>query len=94
MFPKVQNYKKNAQLFGYLEKKNRGVEQLVARQAHNLEVARSNPASATRTRMCRVTSSFFCCKVIHLAKIGIISPYLCFVDQNKRHLSDRDKMDV
>ena len=28
-------------------KKNRGVEQLVARQAHNLEVARSNPASAT-----------------------------------------------
>ena len=27
--------------------KHRGVEQLVARQAHNLEVARSNPASAT-----------------------------------------------
>ncbi len=27
----------------------RGVEQLVARQAHNLEVARSNPASATKT---------------------------------------------
>ena len=26
---------------------HRGVEQLVARQAHNLEVARSNPASAT-----------------------------------------------
>ena len=29
-------------------KLHRGVEQLVARQAHNLEVARSNPASATR----------------------------------------------
>ena len=29
-------------------KKHRGVEQLVARQAHNLEVARSNPASATQ----------------------------------------------
>ena len=28
--------------------KHRGVEQLVARQAHNLEVARSNPASATK----------------------------------------------
>ena len=28
-------------------RKHRGVEQLVARQAHNLEVARSNPASAT-----------------------------------------------
>ena len=27
----------------------RGVEQLVARQAHNLEVARSSPASATIT---------------------------------------------
>ena len=27
---------------------HRGVEQLVARQAHNLEVARSNPASATK----------------------------------------------
>ena len=26
----------------------RGVEQLVARQAHNLEVARSSPASATK----------------------------------------------
>ena len=31
-------------------KKHRGVEQLVARQAHNLEVARSNPASATKER--------------------------------------------
>ena len=29
------------------KKQHRGVEQLVARQAHNLEVARSNPASAT-----------------------------------------------
>ena len=28
---------------------HRGVEQLVARQAHNLEVARSSPASATIT---------------------------------------------
>ena len=27
---------------------NRGVEQLVARQAHNLEVACSSPASATK----------------------------------------------
>ena len=31
-----------------LKKKHRGVGQLVARQAHNLEVARSNPASATK----------------------------------------------
>ena len=34
--------------FAALLKKHRGVEQLVARQAHNLEVARSNPASATQ----------------------------------------------
>lgn len=30
---------------------HRGVEQLVARQAHNLEVARSNRASATLIKM-------------------------------------------
>ena len=30
-----------------LKKKHRGVEKLVARKAHNLEVACSNPASAT-----------------------------------------------
>ena len=44
-------FKNNAYLCTRLEKmstfKHRGVEQLVARQAHNLEVARSNPASAT-----------------------------------------------
>ena len=33
--------------------KNRGVEQLVARQAHNLEVACSSPASATKKRVCQ-----------------------------------------
>ena len=38
--------------------KNRGVEQLVARQAHNLEVARSNPASATTEA--RRDSGFVC----------------------------------
>ena len=35
--------------FAPAKMKYRGVEQLVARQAHNLEVARSNPASATVT---------------------------------------------
>ena len=33
--------------FAFANKKYRGVEQLVARQAHNLEVACSSPASAT-----------------------------------------------
>ena len=36
------------------KEKHRGVEQLVARQAHNLEVARSNPASATSKQPERV----------------------------------------
>ena len=31
----------------FIDSKHRGVEQLVARQAHNLEVACSSPASAT-----------------------------------------------
>ena len=33
--------------FALANEKYRGVEQLVARQAHNLEVARSSPAAAT-----------------------------------------------
>ena len=32
-----------------IKNQHRGVEQLVARQAHNLEVACSSPASATTT---------------------------------------------
>ena len=35
----------------FAPEKHRGVEQLVARQAHNLEVARSNPASATKRKI-------------------------------------------
>ena len=42
-----------------LRKKHRGVEQLVARQAHNLEVARSNPASATFERGCKLKGLHF-----------------------------------
>ena len=35
--------------FALANKKHRGVEQLVARQAHNLEVACSSPAPATNS---------------------------------------------
>ena len=42
-------------------RKHRGVEQLVARQAHNLEVARSNPASATTRTLRR---SFFVMTIV------------------------------
>ena len=44
----------------------RGVEQLVARQAHNLEVARSNPASATReARFIRASFVFYGRRELH-----------------------------
>ena len=36
----------------------RGVEQLVARQAHNLEVTRSSRVSATNHKVCRLTHFF------------------------------------
>ena len=54
--PKTQNnvdniciIKKKVVPLHSLNKKHRGVEQLVARQAHNLEVACSSPASATQS---------------------------------------------
>ena len=43
---------------------HRGVEQLVARQAHNLEVACSSPASATKTPITpSVKAGFRCLRV-------------------------------
>ena len=41
---------KNRRTFALANKKHRGVEQLVARQAHNLEVARSSRTSATQRK--------------------------------------------
>ena len=52
--------KKVVPLHPLRKKQHRGVEQLVARQAHNLEVARSNPASAT-TREKQARRLAFCC---------------------------------
>ena len=43
----------------------RGVEQLVARQAHNLEVARSSPASATKTLKSPILSAFQRLRVLY-----------------------------
>ena len=39
---------RNRRTFALANKKHRGVEQLVARQAHNLEVVRSSRTPATR----------------------------------------------
>ena len=38
----------------------RGVEQLVARRAHNPEVVGSSPASATKKEVNQTVSLFFC----------------------------------
>ena len=46
---KACRIKKKNSNFAHEFRKHRGVEQLVARQAHNLEVACSSPASATAT---------------------------------------------
>ena len=41
---------RNRRTFALANKKYRGVEQLVARQAHNLEVARSSRTPATKKK--------------------------------------------
>ena len=41
---------RNRRTFALANKKHRGVEQLVARQAHNLEVARSSRTPATKKK--------------------------------------------
>ena len=45
--PKNLQDSEKSTTFALANEKYRGVEQLVARQAHNLEVACSSPASAT-----------------------------------------------
>ena len=45
--------------FALANKKHRGVEQLVARQAHNLEVARSSRTPATKKRKSLTSFYFF-----------------------------------
>ena len=68
-------FKKNNQIFAQIKKKSylctrktkkhRGVEQLVARQAHNLEVACSSPASATTSNL---KGLLFCLPTTHKKK--------------------------
>ena len=53
----LQDSEKSA-TFALANEKYRGVEQLVARQAHNLEVACSSPASATTTSEKQITKAF------------------------------------
>ena len=71
LYKKRKKHKKVGRLFAQAKKKHylctrnlaeavieyRGVEQLVARQAHNLEVACSSPASATQKPV--ITTGFF-----------------------------------
>ena len=52
---------KKVPTFATAKRKHRGVEQLVARQAHNLEVACSSPASATTEARNNFGLLSFCC---------------------------------
>ena len=53
--------------------KHRGVEQLVARQAHNLEVACSSPASATTSTLLERAFSFME-GFSHMLYVAVLSP--------------------
>ena len=55
--PKSTRLPRKGMLILFKNDTYRGVEQLVARQAHNLEVARSSPASATKQRPEQLTNS-------------------------------------
>ena len=50
--------------------KRRGVEQLVARRAHNPEVAGSNPAPATKKKKIGDSLSFLCMRGLGLNRKG------------------------
>ena len=52
--------------------KHRGVEQLVARQAHNLEVARSSPASATQKPESFGLLSFCSGSTLHVLPVEVL----------------------
>ena len=55
--PKNLQDSEKSTTFALANEKYRGVEQLVARQAHNLEVACSSPASATTSEK-QITKAF------------------------------------
>ena len=55
------------------KKQDRGVEQLVARQAHNLEVVRSSRASATFTEITSFKASYFGIFLLLKTKVSDVS---------------------
>ena len=65
---------RNQRTFAVANKKHRGVEQLVARQAHNLEVARSSRTPATKKKPNGFF--FFVMKIIKCHKKCLLTP--CF----------------
>ena len=75
---------KKSSTFAAAKEKHRGVEQLVARQAHNLEVACSSPASAT-------TAAFYgllflwCQDIVHAktTKAQVVIRLLALLNKNE-----------
>ena len=60
LFPKCLAISKKCPTFALANKKHRGVEQLVARQAHNLEVARSSRTPATNEARSEISPTLLC----------------------------------
>ena len=58
----------------------RGVEQLVARQAHNLEVTRSSRVSATNHKVCRLTHLF----LFYALFVLIVKQLMAIPDKTKK----------
>ena len=73
---------RNRRTFALANKKHRGVEQLVARQAHNLEVARSSRTPATKKKPQRLL--FLYLRI--LASTNHESVNACCCDKMSRNL--------
>ena len=84
----LQDSEKSA-TFALANEKYRGVEQLVARQAHNLEVACSSPASATHNDITSCKNNELCRFLFYTAtKIIEIDCYLCLLPLPHEHQTD------
>ena len=65
---------------------HRGVEQLVARQAHNLEVARSSPAPATKQLWKPLYRGFFYLSMLNYSRFHVQAIVLVHVCQKEKAL--------
>ena len=83
-----------------LHSKYRGMEQLVARQAHNLEVIGSSPVPATKVKAIEISVAFFYCISWLGSSINALFyyrksiPLFYFHSQIKLHLSHDSEIQI